>query len=106
MRERSFCKAGMLPMAPGKGRKKVGPSFVGVRTAPRGSFARGGEGSSRSLWSQSLTFAAWQIEQTAYFANPPRFSFRMIGPRQLAGTTQLQTVPTEGRPLRRTLDER
>jgi [acyl-carrier-protein] S-malonyltransferase len=36
----------------------------------------------------------------------PGKPFRMIGPRPLAGTTQLQTVPADGRPLRRTLDER
>ena len=82
-------------MASGKSRKKVGPSFVGARTAPRGSFVRG-EGSSRSLWALSLTFAAWQIEQTTYFANPPRFSFRMIGSVRLAGTTQRRDLPVDG----------
>jgi hypothetical protein len=82
-------------MASGKSRKIVGPSFVGARTAPSGSCARS-EGSSRSLWAVSLTFAAWQIEQTTHFANPPRFSFRMIGSIQSAGTTQRRDLPVDG----------
>src|SRR5271155_5506738 len=79
---------------------KVGPSFVGGEDGPERLVCPGGEGSSRSEWSQSLTSAASQIEQTTYFANSCRFSFRTIGSRRFVDATQSRTRPAD---LRETL---
>jgi hypothetical protein len=76
------------------GSKRAGPSFVGERGRPKGSFCRGGKAASRSRWSEVLTDAASQNKQAKYFVRAGSFRICMNWSRY---TTQLHGLSVERR---------